>query len=195
MPANDTFQILALAGSYRSGSYNQALIAAARELAPAGVEIVDFDLRTVPHYDGDLEAGGDPEPVQALKQAVRDSDALLVVTPEYNSGVPGVLKNGIDWSSRVYPEAPIADKLAAVIGATPGRSGTKFAQEQVRHVLGRTGAVVIDGPELMLAQAGDMIENGTITSDAIRDQLAAVLESIVRTAQRCAETGSSAVAG
>ena len=101
MPATDAFQILALAGSYRSGSYNQALIAAARELAPGGVEIVDFDLRTVPHYDGDLEAAGDPEPVQALKQAVRDSDALLVVTPEYNSGVPGVLKNGIDWSSRV----------------------------------------------------------------------------------------------
>lgn len=195
MTANDTFQILALAGSYRSGSYNQALITAAREVAPPGVEIVDFDLRDVPHYDEDLESAGDPEPAQALKGAVRNADALLVVTPEYNSGVPGVLKNGIDWSSRVYPEAPIAGKLVAVIGATPGRSGTKFAQEQVRLVLGRTGAVVIDGPELMLARAGDAIEDGKVTSDEVRDQLAAVLESIVHTAELCAETGSSAVAG
>lgn len=194
---NDTsnFQILALAGSYRSGSYNQALIAAAREVAPPGVEIVDFDLRDVPHYDGDLEAAGDPDPVLALKEAVGDADALLVVTPEYNSGVPGVLKNGIDWSSRAYPNAPIGGKLVAVIGATPGRSGTKFAQDQVRQVLERTGAVVIDGPELLLARAGDAIEDGTVTASEVRDLLAAVIKSIVETAKLCDETGSSAIAG
>ncbi len=194
MSANDTFQILALAGSYRSGSYNQALIRAARELTPPGVEIVDFDLRNLPHYDGDVEEAGDPEPVTALKAAIRNADALLVVTPEYNSGVPGVLKNGIDWSSRVYPDAPIAGKLVAVIGATPGKSGTKFAQEQLRQVLGRTGAVLIGGPELLLAGAGDAIEDGTVTSSEVRDQLAAVLESIVETARLCDETGSSAIA-
>ncbi len=195
MNTNDTFRILALAGSYRSGSYNQTLIATARELAPAGVDITDFDLRTVPHYDGDLEAAGDPEPVRALKDSVRSADALLVVTPEYNSGMPGVLKNGIDWSSRMYPNAPLANKLVAVIGATPGRSGTKYAQEHLRQVLGRTGAVVIDEPELMLARASDAIEGGAIVSDDIRDQLTAVLGSIVHTAALCAEAGTSAIAG
>lgn len=195
MNTNDTFQILALAGSYRSGSYNQTLIATARELAPAGVDITDFDLRTVPHYDGDLEAAGDPEPVRALKDSVRSADALLVVTPEYNSGMPGVLKNGIDWSSRMYPNAPLANKLVAVIGATPGRSGTKYAQEHLRQVLGRTGAVVIDEPELMLARASDAIDGGAIVSDDIRDQLSAVLGSIVHTAALCAEAGTSAIAG
>ena len=195
MSADDTFQILALAGSYRSGSYNQTLIATARELAPAGVEITDFDLRSLPHYDGDLEAAGDPEPVQALKDSVRSADALLVVTPEYNSGMPGVLKNGIDWSSRMYPNAPLANKLVAVIGATPGRSGTKHAQDHARQVLGRTGAVVIDEPELMLARAGDAIEDGTVVSNDTRELLAAVLGSIVHTAALCAEAGTSAIAG
>jgi chromate reductase len=192
MHRSEPFRILALVGSYRSGSHNQALLAAAREEAPPHVEFDEVDLRTVPYYDGDLEAAGDPEPVQALKQAVRAADALLVITPEYNGGVPGVLKNGIDWTSRRYPDAPIRDKLVAVIGATPGRGGTASAQEHLRQVLGRTGATIVEDAELRLARAGDAISDGTVTDPEVREQVAAVVHAILATSTLCAETGSNA---
>ena len=191
---HDIFRILALAGSYRAGSFNQALIAAARNLAPDHVVIAEFDLRTVPFYDGDVEAAGDPEPVQQLKAAVREADALLFVTPEYNSGMPGVLKNGIDWASRFYPDAPLSGKLAAVIGATPGRSGTTKAQEDLRRVLGRTGTIVIEDAELALARAGEAIVDGVVVSDLVRAQIQTVVDAILESADLCDQTGSASTA-
>jgi chromate reductase len=188
-----TVKILALAGSYRRGSFNQALVAAAREEAPENVEFDEFDLRRVPFYDGDTEEAGLPADVERLKAAVSDADALLLVTPEYNSGIPGVLKNGIDWSSRVYPDAPISGKLVAIMGATPGRSGTKAAQEQLRQVVGRTGAVLIEGPELMVARAGDLIEDGQIQSKELRSDIRAVVETLVSAVELCVDQGSSSV--
>ena len=94
-------RVFGLAGSLRKGSYNRALLRAAVRLAPEELQILVFDrLREIPPYNADVEAEGDPEPVAALKAAIRAADALLVVTPEYNYGVPGVLKNAIDWASR-----------------------------------------------------------------------------------------------
>lgn len=177
MGTEQNIQILALAGSYRTGSLNQALIQAVKELAPAGVEIVDFDLRTVPFFDQDLEEAGEPQPVQDLKAAVVAADAVLFVTPEYNHGVPAVLKNGLDWSSRIYPNAPLGGKLAAVIGATPGRDGTSFSQANLRESLTTAGATLVEA-ELMLARAGDAITDGAVTSDELSSQLSAVIEAI-----------------
>lgn len=194
MCADKPFAILVLAGSYRTDSYNQALVAGAREMAPSDIEIHEFDLRRLPHYDGDVEATGDPDPVAALKDEVREADALLIVTPEYNSGVPGVLKNAIDWISRTYPDAPIGGKIAAIVGATPGRSGTRFAQEHLRQVLDRTGATVIGEPQLLVARAGDVIKNGMILSEDLKVQLQTVLETLVETGRHCEATGSAAVA-
>src|SRR5205814_8833807 len=122
-----------IAGSLRTGSYNRALLRAAQELAPAGLELLTFDLAPIPLYDGDVEAQGDPEPVGALKTAIRDADALLIVTPEYNYGVPGVLKNAIDWASRPPGQSPLNGKPAALMGATPGMTGTARAQLQIRQ--------------------------------------------------------------
>lgn len=116
---NRPVKILALAGSYRRGSFNQALVSAAREEPPENVDFREFDLREVPFYDGDVEEAGLPPDVERLKAAVRDADALLLVTPEYNSGIPAVLKNGIDWASRVYPNAPISGKVVAIMGQRP----------------------------------------------------------------------------
>ena len=118
-------QVLGIAGSLRSASYNRALLRAARELAPAGAEIVDFDLRELPFYDGDVEAAGDPEAVAAFKDAIRAADALLIATPEYNHGLPGVLKNAIDWASRPALASPLAGKPVAIMGASTGRGGTR----------------------------------------------------------------------
>src|SRR5688572_32897082 len=92
--------VLGFAGSLRRGSYNRALLRAAQELAPAGMVIEVFDLAPIPLYNADVEAQGDPEPVAAFKAAIRQADALLIACPEYNHGVPGVLKNAIDWASR-----------------------------------------------------------------------------------------------
>ena len=166
MNSDQPTRILALAGSYRSGSFNQSLIKAAIELAPDSVEISEFDLRTVPFYDGDLEEAGLPQPVADLKAAVVAADAVLWVTPEYNAGVPAVLKNGLDWSSRVYPDAPLGGKLAAVVGATPGKSGTSNAQESLRKSLSIAGSELIPA-ELMLARAGDAIEDDVVTSSTV----------------------------
>lgn len=187
-----TVKILALAGSYRRASLNQALITAAREEAPASVDFREFDLREVPFYDGDVEEAGLPPEVERLKAAVREADALLLVSPEYNSGIPAVLKNGIDWSSRVYPDAPISGKLAAIIGATPGGSGTKFAQEQLRQVVGRAGAVLIEAPEVMLARAGEAIEDGQVRSGDVRAKVRAVVEALEMSVRLCVDEGSLA---
>src|SRR5918911_352109 len=109
-PNDNAIRVLALAGSFRKGSLNQALIQTARELAPDRVRIDGFGLRTVPFYDGDLEAAGDPVEVKTLKNAIAEADALLIVTPEYNGSIPAVLKNAIDWASCRSPNSPLRDK-------------------------------------------------------------------------------------
>jgi chromate reductase len=187
---NRPVRILALAGSYRRGSFNQALVSAAREESPENVDFREFDLREVPFYDGDVEEAGLPPNVERLKAAVRDADALLLVTPEYNSGIPAVLKNGIDWASRVYPNAPISGKVVAIMGATPGRSGTELAQQQLRQVVGRTGAVVLDEPELMVAKAGNLIEQGRVRSEELRSEVRAVVEALAAAVELCVDQGS-----
>jgi chromate reductase len=187
---NRPVRILALAGSYRRGSFNQALVSAAREESPENVDFREFDLREVPFYDGDVEEAGLPPNVERLKAAVRDADALLLVTPEYNSGIPAVLKNGIDWASRVYPNAPISGKVVAIMGATPGRSATELAQQQLRQVVGRTGAVVLDESELMVAKAGDVIEQGRVRSEELRSEVRAVVEALAAAVELCVDQGS-----
>src|SRR5690606_28963397 len=133
-PPPSPLLVCGIAGSLRQGSYNRALLRAAQELAPPGMEIRVFErLREVPPYDADLEAMGDPEPVRALKQAIAEADALLIATPEYNHGVPGVLKNAIDWASRPPRSSVLSGKPTAIFGASPGVTGTARAQAALRQ--------------------------------------------------------------
>ena len=120
----DTLRILGVAGSLRAGSYNRALLRAAVRLAPEGMEIEVFDLLEVPLYNGDVEAAGDPPGVMGFKQAISAADGVLMVTPEYNHGVPGVMKNAVDWASRPPRQAPLESKPVGLIGASPGITGT-----------------------------------------------------------------------
>ena len=173
-------KILALSGSLRAGSYNTALARAARELAPAGVEVELYDaLAALPPYDADTDGDGEPVAVRELRRQIHDADALLFVTPEYNGSIPGVLKNAVDWASRPHRAAALSGKTVAVAGATPGQYGAIWAQQDLRRVLGIAGARVIEG-ELPVARAHDAFdEAGRLTDSAVADRLRRHLETLV----------------
>ena len=174
-------RILGIAGSLREGSYNRALLRAARELAPPGVELVEHDLRGLPLYDGDVEAAGDPEPVVELKEAIRGADALLIATPEYNRGVPGGLKNEIDWASRPARASPLAGRPVGLMGASTGRGGTARAQQQLRDALEFPRALVLDEPRVLVPEAFMRFdEHGELADDGVREEIADLVDTLAR---------------
>jgi chromate reductase, NAD(P)H dehydrogenase (quinone) len=176
-------RILGIAGSLRESSYNRALLRAARELLPEGTELVEHDLRDLPFYDGDVEAAGDPESVVALKEAIREADALLIATPEYNRGVPGVLKNAVDWASRPALASPLTGKPVAIMGASTGRGGTARAQEQLRSALEFSRANVLEQPEVLVPEAFMRFdEHGELVDGGVRAELAELLDTLVAVA-------------
>ena len=172
--------VCGLAGSLRTGSYNRALLRAAQGLAPDGMEIRIFDrLGEIPPYDADVEAEGDPEPVQALKQAIGEADALLVATPEYNHGVPGVLKNAIDWASRPARSSVLGGKPAAILGASPGVTGTARAQSQLRQTFVFTNTPVLPQPEILVYRAGEKFDDeGRLTHEKTREFVGKLLAAL-----------------
>ena len=174
-----TLRVCGIAGSLRSGSFNRHLLRAAQELSPPGMEIVPFDLAGVPLYNGDVEAAGDPEAVTALKGAIRDADALLIATPEYNFGVPGVLKNAIDWASRPPGKSPLNGKPAALMGATPGMGGTGRAQMALRQSFVFTQTLVLVAPEVLVARAHEKFDaSGRLADEPTRGFVRKLLEAL-----------------
>jgi chromate reductase, NAD(P)H dehydrogenase (quinone) len=146
-------RILAFAGSLRRRSFNRALLEAARELAPTGMRIEPIEIGGLPFYNADVEAEGDPAPVAEFKSAVAAADGVLIATPEYNDGIPGVLTNALDWGSRLPGRSPLAGKPTVVMGASPSQVGTARAQLHLRQVLAHIQARVLPPPELLVAQA------------------------------------------
>src|SRR5260370_2978800 len=116
------FRILAIAGSLRQGSYNRGLLRASQEVAPGWVEVQFFDIGQLPFLNADVEAAGDPAPVRRLKDAIANSNAVLIATPEYNGPVPGALANAIAWVSRPTGRSVLRNKPVAVMGAVLGGS-------------------------------------------------------------------------
>ena len=145
-------RVLGFAGSLRAASFNRALLAAAKAVAPPTMDLTVFDIAEVPLYNADVEAAGEPAAVQAFKEAIRAADGVLIVTPEYNHGVPGVTKNAVDWASRPFATAALRNKPAAVIGTSTGMFGAVWAQAELRKSLAAAGARVIDR-ELPVADA------------------------------------------
>jgi chromate reductase len=172
-------KFLGFAGSLRRASYNRGLIRAAADLAPTGITIEVFDLGDLPLYNQDVEDAGEPAAVVAFKEAIAQADALLVATPEYNHGVPGVLKNAIDWASRPRVSSPLRDKAVAVMGASPGRGSTARAQAQLREAFVFTGACVMPLPELLIGSAGQHFDgNGNLTDAATRASLVELIRAL-----------------
>ena len=172
-------RILGISGSLRAGSFNTALLRAAQELAVPGVELELATLHGVPLYDGDLEAReGLPPAVQALKARVLASDALLLATPEYNNGIPGVFKNAIDWLSRPAAEIPavFGDRPVALVGASAGGFGTILAQDAWLPVLRTLGSRFWAGGRLLVSRAGQAFDaDGRLVDERTRAQLAQFL--------------------
>ncbi len=172
-------RVLAISGSLRRDSYNTALLRAAAEVAPQGVEVVFYDgLREIPPYDQDDEAAAVPPEVLHLRREIEDADALLFSTPEYNGSVPGVLKNAVDWASRPRATTVMQNKPAAVIGASTGMFGAIWAQQDLRRILGLTGNRVLD-VELPVGRAQETFATGDLPEQhELRQQLLEVVEAL-----------------
>ena len=166
-------RVLGVSGSLRRDSHNSALLRAAGALVEErGAEFEVFDgLKAIPPYDEDDDLGDGPEAVARFRRAIADADAILFATPEYNSSIPGVLKNAIDWASRPPSQSPLRNKPVAVIGASTGMFGAVWAQAELRKVLGSTGARVAD-VELAIGHAHEHLDPaGYPLDDAQRETL------------------------
>lgn len=169
-------RILGIAGSLRKASYNRALLRAAIALAPEGMTLVNFELDDVPLYNGDVEAQGDPPGVAAMKAAIRAADGVLFVTPEYNHGVPGVMKNAVDWASRPARDAALNGKPVGIIGASPGMTGSARGQSQLRQAFEFTNSICLPQPEILVYRAHEKFDAaGALTDEATRKYLTAYL--------------------
>jgi chromate reductase len=169
-------RLVGIAGSLRKGSYNAALLRAAAELAPAGMRVEIESIAGIPLYDGDLEQEhGLPEPVARLKDRIAGADGLIIVTPEYNNSIPGVLKNTIDWLTRPPTDIPrvFGDKPVALMGATIGPGGTRLSQTAWLPVLRLLGTRTWFGKQLYVANAGSVFDDeGRIVDEKITKALA-----------------------
>src|SRR6266542_608886 len=141
----------------------------------------DLVIKDTP-FEIELEAAGDPEPVTELKEAIRRADGLLIATPEYNRGLPGGLKNAIDWASRPALASPLAGKPVAIMGASTGRGGTARAQQQLREALGFSRAIVVEEPEVLVPEAFMRFDaEGRLTDERTREEIAELLAALAGT--------------
>jgi len=171
--------ILGIAGSLRKASYNRAALRAAQQLAPETCRIEIFELDGIPPFNQD-EEGNPPAKVTALKQAIRAADAILIVTPEYNYSVPGVLKNAIDCASRPSGDSAWEGKPVAVIGAAAGPLGSARAQYHLRQTFIFLNMFPVNKPEVMIAAAQEKFDaQGNLTNENTRKLIRQLLESLV----------------
>ena len=158
-------KVIGISGSLRKGSLNTMALRAAQKLAPAGMTIEIADISAIPMYNDDVRAAGEPAEVAALKAKIRAADAVLLVTPEYNFSIPGVLKNTLDWMSRP-PEPPFDGKPVAIMGASPGPVGTARVQYDLRKVLVFMNSFTVNKPEVFIANAATKFDDkGELTDE------------------------------
>ena len=176
-------RVLAISGSLRDDSNNTGLLRALREEAPAGIEIELWDgLKAIPPYDADDDVVPGPPDVEAFRELVREVDAVFFATPEYNSSVPGALKNALDWASRPLATNAFRNKPVAVIASSSGMFGAVWAAAELRKVLGAMGARVAD-VELAVPHAHEKFDDGgALLEHEIRAGLVDALEALVATA-------------
>ncbi|MBV1833439.1 NADPH-dependent FMN reductase [Novacetimonas pomaceti] len=186
MTNQSSLHFVTLLGSLRKASFNAAVARALPELAPEGVSISPLgSIADFPHYSQDTQDAGFPPPVLAMAEAIRNADGVIIVTPEYNYSVPGVLKNAIDWLSRVTPQ-PLAAKPVAIQTASPGMIGGARAQYHLRQSLVFLNAFVLNRPEAMIGQVAGKVDADTLelTDGVTREFLATQLAAFSQFARK-----------
>jgi chromate reductase, NAD(P)H dehydrogenase (quinone) len=173
-------KVLGVSGSLRADSHNTAILRGARDLMPTGVELELWNgLRDIPPYDEDDDTEPAPPAVAALRAALAGADAVLFSTPEYNSSVPGQLKNALDWASRPIATSVLRNKPVAVVGASTGAFGAVWAQAELRKVLGAVGARVVEG-EVAVGHAHEKLDaDGTLIDENLREEFTEVVDGLV----------------
>lgn len=169
-------KLIGISGSLRAASLNTTLLEAMAELVPDDTTLAVRSIADIPLYNGDLDVDGGPAPVRALKRDIELADGLVIATPEYNYGIPGVLKNAIDWVSRPAFRSVLVGKPVSIVGAAPGVVGTARAQAELRNVLFGTLAEVFPYPEVLVGQARARIQDGQLTDRETRKIIAEMLE-------------------
>ena len=189
---NQPIRILGIAGSLRRKSYNRAALRAAQQLAPEDAVIDIFELDGIPVFSEDDERQP-PVKIVELKKRIREADAILFVTPEYNYSIPGGLKNAIDWASRPYGDNAWNGKPVAVMGASLGMLGTARAQYHPRQVFVFLNMLAINQPEVMIANAGQNFDaEGNLTNETTKKSIRQLLANLVgwtRGLQKAKESG------
>lgn len=184
---NSPLTILGIAGSLRQGSYNRLTLLAAEKLLPAGAKLEIFDLNDIPLFNQDEEKSP-PASVTEFKLRIRAANAILISTPEYNYGIPGVLKNAIDWASRPYGDNAWNDKPVALMGASPGLLGTARAQILMRPLLSYLNMHTVNFPEVMIAKAHEKFDTeGNLTDEASKKLMTQMLQNLVDWTKRLAK--------
>ena len=181
---NSRVKVLGFAGSLRKDSYNKMLLNAAMDLKPDNIELETFDLEGIPLFNQDQEEQP-PKRVKEFKEKIKAADALLIVTPEYNYSVPGVLKNAIDWASRPYGDNVFDEKPVAVMSASEGMLGGARAQYHLRQTLISLNMHPLNRPEVIVSQIDEKIDvNGKVVDEKTRKKIGKVLEALVAWTER-----------
>jgi len=183
-------KLIAISGSLRAGSHNTDLLQAAAAVAPDGVDVRLYEgLKEIPPYDADDDVPGEqPEPVRQLKDALEEADAILIATPEYNSSIPGVLKNALDWVSRPLAESPVRNKPVAVLSSSTGMFGGVWAAAETRKVMGALGARTLEDT-VAVPKAHERLADGVDAT--LLDELRTVVDALA-TAVESRETARAA---
>lgn len=185
---NEPIKILGIAGSLRRQSYNRGTLRAAIGLVPDGVTLETFDLDGIPAFNQDDEHNP-PAKIVEFKNRIREADAILFVTPEYNYSIPGVLKNAIDWASRPHGNNAWNGKTAAIMGASLGAFGTARAQYHLRQIFVTLNMLAVTQPEVLIGNAHERFDaDGNLTDEKTKEFIRGLLENLVKLTQQLAKT-------
>ena len=173
-------EVAAIVGSLRQASNNQGLLRAALAVQPDAMRLYDLPIRDLPHYDADTEQAGERDAVREFKAGIVRADALLFCTPEYNYGLPGVLKNAIDWASRPGGQSVLRGKPAAIMGASTSATGTARAQLQLRQTCVSLDVRFLNAPQVFVGNAKEKFDaTGNLTDAETRDRVRALLDALL----------------
>lgn len=178
--ANESARLLGIPGSIRREANNLTILRSLREALAGKAEMDIFSLNEIPPYNPDLEGENLPKPVRALKTAIAQSKGLVICSPEYNYGMPGVLKNALDWASRPGFKSPLRDKPVLIMTSSPGYTGGVRAQYQIRETLSATLARVVARPQVVIASVSQKIQDGRLIDDATIRFMLEAIDDLIR---------------